>query len=392
MKKTRRGFKLKSPIDIDPVARYEVPFTPDNAGDDNGLVAKANNNGTMIINKNIKPNDPLRKNAQSHEEHHLKDMMDGKLAYDDNAVYHNLDGKGVKKVNRKDFNESDKSLPWEKNAYKAGENLEQKDMRPKPNKLSGPPNMYELDTPLSFVKQMGRKRRTADSDTVSMNEKFGPSMVKRFGPGAFEISNDTDISGNSDSDPTKSEYEGKQIRFDNLSNKFYGTQTAGSTAQIGTGDNYEITDGNFQGDLTADMQKGDNKTNYNQYLSADIKNLQKAKKQSMIDLKPMSLKGATFSAKGKKGNDIKYIRTPDSPDFDPQLTTKENMMRQMFTAEYYDKDGGLKNSAKPLSLQEMNSVDRQRIFSDNTAQKNAAFLESDAYGEFANKYKTIFRK
>lgn len=207
MKKTRRGFKLKSPLDVDPVARYEVPFMPDNMQDDSGLVAKANKNGTMIINKNIKPNDPIRKNAQSHEEHHLRDMMDGKLDYDDNAVYHNLDGKGVKKVDRKNFNESDKSLPWEKNAYKAGDNLEEKDMRPKPNKLTGPPNMYESDTPLSFVKQMGRKRRTADSDTVSMNEKFGPSMVKRFGPGAFEISNDTDISGNSDADPELKEGE-----------------------------------------------------------------------------------------------------------------------------------------------------------------------------------------
>jgi hypothetical protein len=392
MKKTRRGFKLKSPLDVDPVARYEVPFMPDNMQDDSGLVAKANKNGTMIINKNIKPNDPIRKNAQSHEEHHLRDMMDGKLDYDDNAVYHNLDGKGVKKVDRKNFNESDKSLPWEKNAYKAGNNLEQKDMRPKPNKLTGPPNMYESDTPLSFVKQMGRKRRTADSDTVSMNEKFGPSMVKRFGPGAFEISNDTDISGNSDGDPPKSSYEGEQIRFDNKLNKFFATQTAGSTAQIGTGDTYEIKDGKFRGDLTADMQKGDNKTNYNQYLSSDMRNLQKAKEQFMKDQKPMSAQGATFSGKGPKGNQIKYIRTPDSPDFDPNLSTKENMMKQMFTAEYYDQDGTLKNSAKPLTLAEMNSVARGQIFNDNTAQKNKAFLESDTYGNFANKYKTIFRK
>lgn len=392
MKKTRRGFKLKSPLDVDPVARYEVPFTPDNIQDDSGLVAKANKNGTMIINKNIKPNDPIRKNAQSHEEHHLRDMMDGKLDYDDNSVYHNLDGKGVKKVDRKDFNESDKSLPWEKNAYKAGDNLEQKDMRPKPNKLSGPPNMYESDTPLSFIKQMGRKRRVADTEKVSMNEKFGPSMVKRFGPGAFEISNDTDISGNSESDPTKSSYEGDQIRFDNLNNKFFGTKTAGATAQVGTGDLYEIKGGKFQGDLTADMKVGDNKTNYNQYLSSDMRKLQKAKEQFMKDQKPMSKSGATFSGKGKKGNQIKYIRTPDSPDFDPSLTTKENMMKQIFTAEYYDQDGTLTNSAKPLTLAEMNSVARGQIFSDNTAQKNKAFLESDTYGNFANKYKTIFRK
>ena len=236
MKKTRRGFKLKSPLDVDPVARYEVPFTPDNMQDDSGLVAKANKNGTMIINKNIKPNDPIRENAQSHEEHHLRDMMDGKLDYDDNSVYHNLDGKGVKKVDRKDFNESDKSLPWEKNAYKAGDNLEQKDMRPKPNKLSGPPNMYESDTPLSFIKQMGRKRRVADNEKVSMSERFGPSMVKRFGPGAFEISNDTDVSGNSDGEPKepytptkKEDYTGASVMYNPKTNKFvYDTGGEGS--------------------------------------------------------------------------------------------------------------------------------------------------------------------
>ena len=393
MKKTRRGFKLKSPMDVDPVARYEVPFMPDNMQDDSGLVAKANKNGTMIINKNIKPNDPIRENAQSHEEHHLRDMMDGKLDYDDNAVYHNLDGKGVKKVNRTNFDESDKSLPWEKNAYKAGDNLEQKDMRPKPNKLTGPPNMYESDTPLSFIKQMGRKRRTADTEKVSMNEKFGPSMVKRFGPGAFEISNDTDISGNSDGDPPKSPYQGDQIRYDNKLNKFFGTKTAGATNSPGTGDIYEIKDGNFRSqDLTADMKLGDNKTNYNQYLSSDMRNFQKNKAQFMRDTKPMSVKGATFSGKGPKGNEIKYIRTPNSPDFDPNLSTKENMMNQIFTAEYYDKSGTLKNSAKPLTVREMNSIARGQIFSDNTSQKNKAFLESDTYGDFANKYKTIFRK
>ena len=144
-------FKLKAPYDIDPVPRYEVPFTPDNTGDDGGLVAKANKNGTMIVNKNIPKNSKLRKQAESHEDHHLKDMMQGKLDYDDNAVYHNLDGKGVKRVDRKNFDESNKNLPWEKQAYKAGDNMEEKDMRPNPNKLDGPPNMKD-ETPLSFQK------------------------------------------------------------------------------------------------------------------------------------------------------------------------------------------------------------------------------------------------
>jgi len=198
-------FKLKAPYGIDPVARYEVPFTPDNVGDDNGLVAKANDNGTMIVNKNIPLNSKLRKEAESHEDHHLKDMMDGKLAYDDNAVYHNLDGKGVKKVDRKNFNESDKSLPWEKDAYKAGDNLEEKDMRPNPNKLDGPPNMKD-DTPLAFQKigsrhKFGRKR---DKSKVSMNENFGPTMIKKFTPFALNEGDPT---------PSGTPYAGDTVYF-----------------------------------------------------------------------------------------------------------------------------------------------------------------------------------
>jgi hypothetical protein len=174
-------FKMQSPVKVDPVPRYEVPFMPDNIEDNSGLVAKANKNGTMIVNKNIPMHSKLRKVAESHEDQHLKDMMQGKLDYDDKAVYHNFDGKGVKMALRSDFNESDKNLAWEKKAYAAGESMKEQDMRPNPNKLDGPPNMYEQDTPLSFVKQMGRKRREADEDTVSISEKFGTAMIKRFG-------------------------------------------------------------------------------------------------------------------------------------------------------------------------------------------------------------------
>ena len=175
-------FKMQSPIKLDPVPRYDVPFMPDNVEDNSGLVAKANKNGTMIVNKNIPKNSKLYKQAKSHEDHHLKDMMQGKLDYDANAVYHNLDGKGVKKVDRAKFDESNKNLPWEKKAYKAGVAMEDKDMRPNPNKLDGPPNMMEKDTPLSYYKIGSKPRRESDMDSVSMNERFGNAMVKKFGP------------------------------------------------------------------------------------------------------------------------------------------------------------------------------------------------------------------
>ncbi len=175
-------FKLNSPIKIDPVARYEVAFQPDNIQDDSGLVAKANKNGTMIVNKNIPKGSKLRKEAESHEDHHLKDMMEGKLDYDGEKVYEKISTGRVKEHDRSNFQESDRNLPWEKEAYKAGERQEKKDMRPNPNKLDTAPNMYERDTPLAFQKIGSRHEpgRESDINKISHNENFGPSMKKSW--------------------------------------------------------------------------------------------------------------------------------------------------------------------------------------------------------------------
>lgn len=175
-------FKLNSPIKIDPVARYEVAFQPDNIQDDSGLVAKANKNGTMIVNKNIPKDSKLRKEAESHEDHHLKDMMEGKLDYDGEKVYEKISTGRVKEHDRSNFQESDRNLPWEKEAYKAGERQEKKDMRPNPNKLDAAPNMYERDTPLAFQKIGSRHEpgRESDINKISHNENFGPSMKKSW--------------------------------------------------------------------------------------------------------------------------------------------------------------------------------------------------------------------
>ena len=384
-------FKLKSPYSIDPVPRYEVPFTPDNAGDDGGLVAKANKNGTMIVNKNIPKDSKLRKEAESHEDHHLKDMMQGKLDYDDDAVYHNLDGKGVKRVDRKDFDESNKNLPWEKQAYRAGDNMEKKDMRPNPNNLDGPPSMKD-ETPLSFQKIGSRHKfgRTGDKNKVSANENFGPSMVKKF-YGMSKMSGVVDGATGPGGNPQK-DYTGRTIRYDVGSNRFY--ESAGG-AMKGMGGEVLIEDGKFkpsiyqQGDLRADKPVGQSDSDFDQYLAADIRNLQKAADQFKKDFKPMSKAGATFEGKTPKGNKIRYIRTPDSPDFDPKLTTKENMMRQKFVTEKYDQDGVLIGGDKALSLAEMNSAARNQIISDRTKQREDAFRESKTLKDFYDKYSTI---
>ena len=272
-------FKLKSPYKLDPVPRYEVPFQPDNINDESGLVAKANKNGTMIVNKNIPKNDPIRKEAESHEDHHIKDIMDGKLDYDEDKVYETISTGKVKEHSREDFNESDKNLAWEKDAYKAGENLEEKDMRPKPNKLSGPPNMHEQDTPLAFQKIGSRHKagRTSDENKISHTERFGPSMEKpnragrskksgvlngKFsnfyatgpslwkGPSAITdkpsgVDSNTDISGNLEKEPT---YSGSYVQFNPSTGNFIENQRMRNNESGDMGFNTKtITADNFEG-------------------------------------------------------------------------------------------------------------------------------------------------
>ena len=205
------AFKLRQPIKIDPVARYEVPFTPDNIPDGSGLVARANDNGNMIVNKNIPRNSKLRKMAESHEDNHLRAMMDGKLAYDDKAVYHNMDGKGMKKTSRSEFNESDKKLPWEAPAYRAGEAMAKIDMKPKKNKLNRSGKVEAGNFAFAF-REIGKPMRSQDDETVSMSENFGSAMVKKFGRGFNletqegedpKVKKDTDVSGNDTSQGVK---------------------------------------------------------------------------------------------------------------------------------------------------------------------------------------------
>ena len=205
------GFKLRQPIKIDPVARYEVPFTPDNIPDNSGLVARANDNGNMIVNKNIPKDSKLRKIAESHEDNHLRQMIDGKLAYDDKAVYHDMDGKGMKKTPRSEFDESDKTTPWEAPAYKAGEDMAKIDMRPKKNKLNRADKVEAGNFSFAF-REMNKPIRKQDQENVSMSENFGTAMVKKFGKGFNletrgggqpEVKGDTDPSGNNTAEGVK---------------------------------------------------------------------------------------------------------------------------------------------------------------------------------------------
>ena len=85
---------------------------------DGGVVAEANRDGSIYVDKDVKPGSPLEKEAIAHEKVHLNQMNRGDLDYDDKNVY----WKG-KTYSRSKMNEGAKSLPWEKEAYDKTEHM-----------------------------------------------------------------------------------------------------------------------------------------------------------------------------------------------------------------------------------------------------------------------------
>ena len=99
------AFKLNNPP-------YNCDNTPIyNADLEEGIMGKANRNGTILINKDLSPKEA--KSVIKHESVHLDQMKRGDLDYDDNNVF----WKG-KKWSRAKMKEGAKNLPWEAEAYK----------------------------------------------------------------------------------------------------------------------------------------------------------------------------------------------------------------------------------------------------------------------------------
>ena len=99
------AFKLSTPP-------YKIDNTPIyNVDMEEGVMGKANNNGTIILNKDLDPSQC--QDVINHEMVHIEQMKRGDLDYDDNFVY----WKG-KKYSRADMKEGAKNLPWENEAYK----------------------------------------------------------------------------------------------------------------------------------------------------------------------------------------------------------------------------------------------------------------------------------
>ena len=100
------AFKLNEP----PYSFSNIPVYNVNMEDD--VLGKANNNGTIIVNNNIKDPKKIDK-VVKHESIHIDQIKRGDLDYDDKNVY----WKG-KKYPRSKMKEGAKNLPWEVEAYK----------------------------------------------------------------------------------------------------------------------------------------------------------------------------------------------------------------------------------------------------------------------------------
>jgi len=93
-------------------APYEVDNTPIyNVSMEDGVLGKANNNGTIIIDENLSA--AQMQGVVDHEKVHIDQMKRGDLNYDDKYVY----WKG-KKYLRSEMQEGNKKLPWEAEAYR----------------------------------------------------------------------------------------------------------------------------------------------------------------------------------------------------------------------------------------------------------------------------------
>lgn len=105
------AFKIKPPFKVDNTPIYNYPM------DEEGVLGKANRNGTILINQDLSP--AKAKEVEEHEMGHIEQMKRGDLDYDDENVY----WKG-KTYPRSKMKEGAHDLPWEKEIYDKTEKKE----------------------------------------------------------------------------------------------------------------------------------------------------------------------------------------------------------------------------------------------------------------------------
>lgn len=93
---------------------YNTNQTPIYSVDmDDNILGMAQNNGSILVNKNVSPLELAKNKTIEHEMVHIDQMKRGDLDYTDTHVI----WKG-KKYSRANMKEGNKKLPWELEAYK----------------------------------------------------------------------------------------------------------------------------------------------------------------------------------------------------------------------------------------------------------------------------------
>ena len=94
---------------------------------EDGVLGEAKIDGSIEVDKNVKPGSAQDKKIIAHESVHAKEIEEGKIEYGDdfvrdgNSTFHRKDGKI--KYNGKWHEEGSDVFPWEKRAMKAEKNV-----------------------------------------------------------------------------------------------------------------------------------------------------------------------------------------------------------------------------------------------------------------------------
>ena len=113
--KIKRRFNFKAGNEIapgTPVFRKKL---------DDGVLAEANNDGSIYVSKDIDVNSPMMQQAIAHEMQHITAMKIGHETYDDYAVYYKGEtwirdnGYVIDPNTGERYEEGSRELPWENN-------------------------------------------------------------------------------------------------------------------------------------------------------------------------------------------------------------------------------------------------------------------------------------
>jgi len=139
---------------------------------EDGVVAEANNDGTIYVDKDVKSGSPLEKEAIAHEMVHMDQMKRGDLDYDDNNVY----WKG-KKYSRKQMNEGSSNLPWEKEAYDKTDHIDGSNNRAGSTANNNNKEMKK-SSPNKIIYSGARQNTSLGSRTMNQRASFMNDQLK----------------------------------------------------------------------------------------------------------------------------------------------------------------------------------------------------------------------